>query len=564
MLNNKLNNIGDILLVNVNAQISGKVQLAQITSNIVGLTSKRTVKTEIRTTADGVFWSEWVEIPYTGYVILEEPPMDADGAFYIQIRYERTGSDTEGVLEFVDVNFTGAVEPNIFVSPTIEKSIFAETINEPELKVLENNIFKKLYYRGILPQYIIRAENSDLSEDKDFVDLWSSVAKFFGLFIRFFKRYENFNNDYSLLYEYVKQNGLYFDETKVTLEDLQYLTQHFYDQIRQRGTNMIFKRKGEVLPDGTVVPIDGEFIRLMRTRIYDELLYEVIPLDEMGWCVGKSSPLWRGTSRSKNLNKTPEDTSDFQNLNNFFISKSPNSNYYLQTYDNKKVLLLTSSNNGYVGLGRINDSQDASDKLTVVDSKMDYEITFAFNIIEGIDKNVELRFGVEGFDNSKNKLNDAFITPDGSAVSELFFDEMTINKIAGTWYYARGIIHSYSTENTNDVKTNLGFGHNLYFNNTFVRYILPKIQLVGKYLSYGRVAIWDYKIRPLVRGTNILPLKNGGVNATSLGFIQSSRIFYIYVKTNNNSLSKQEITEIVNKYLLSYNFNTIFVYISNF
>lgn len=561
MKNNKLQAIGDILLVNVNAQASGKVQLSSITSNITGLNDKRTVKTEMRITADGVFWSEWIEIPSTGNIPTQEP-LDADGAFYIQLRYERTGIEIVGDLEFVSVSFTGSVEPQIFVAPTIDKSIFSDTINELELKVLENNLFKKLYYRGILPQYIIRAENSDLKEDKDFVDLWSSVAKFFGLFIRFFKRYENFNDDYSLLYEYLKQNGLYFDETKVTLEDLQYLTQHFYDQIRQRGTNMIFKKKGDVLADGTIVPIDGEFIRLMRTRIYDELLYEVIPLDKIGWCVGQSSPMWRGTSRSENLNKTKEKTSDFEDLSNFVINKSGNSSYSLRTLGDKRVLRLTASLGGKVGLGRIDNTQDVTDNLYVVDSRMDYEITFAFYVEGGLSNTTKILFGVEGFDSSKNKLTDAFVTPNAASVTETFFDEMTVRKVAHCWYFARGIIHAYNTVNTDEIKTNLGIGTNLYFNNSFVRYILPKIQLSAVVTS--TVSIWDYKIRPLVRGTNILPIKNGVVNATSLGFIQSSRIFYIYVKTNNNSLSQQEITEIVNKYLLSFNFNTIFVYISNF
>ena len=398
MKDNKMHEIGDILLVNVNSQANGKVQLSSITSNITGLNNIRTVKTEIRFTADGVFWSDWIEVHSTGAIPAQEEPLDADGAFYIQVRYERTGTETVGDLEFVDVSFTGMVEPQIFVAPTIDKSIFSDTINEPELKILENNIFKKLYYRGILPQYIIRADNSDLKEDKDFVDLWSSVAKFFGLFIRFFKRYENFNDDYSLLYEYLKQSGLYFDETKVTLEDLQYLTQHFYDQIRQRGTNMIFKKKGDVLADGTIVPIDGEFIRLMRTRIYDELLYEVIPLEKMGWCVGQSSPMWRGTSRSENLNKTKEKTSDFEDLSNFVINKVGTASYSLATLGDKKVLRLNASgSNSKVGLGRINDTQDVSENLYVVDSRMDYEICFAFYIQSGLSDTTKILFGVEGF-----------------------------------------------------------------------------------------------------------------------------------------------------------------------
>ena len=78
------------------------------------------------------------------------------------------------------------------------------------------------------------------------------------------------------------------------------------------------------------------------------------------------------------------------------------------------------------------------------------------------------------------------------------------------------------------------------------------------------LAIWDYKIRPLVRGTNILPLKDGTINSHSLGFIQSSRIFYAYVRNNNNSQSQDEITDIIEKYLLPFNVTDIFVFMSNY
>lgn len=559
MKNNKLLAIGDILTVRVLSQMNGRVQLLSFTDNFIGVTDNRQVQKEFRLTVDDTFWTEWTEL--TNDNLAKSDSIVVDGFFTIELRYTRIGSDASGEIEFNGVKFSAHAEPKILVAPTTEGSIFADTLNEPELKVLERNIFKKLYYRGILPQYISRAANPDLKEDKDFADLWSSVAKFFGLFIRFFKRYENFNDDYSLLYEYVRQNGLYFDESKITLEDLQYLAQHFYDQIRQRGTNMIFKKKGDVLADGTIIPIDGEFIRLMRTKIYDELSYEVIPLNKMGWCVGQSSPLWRGTSQSKFLNKTKEDTEDFQNLSDFVINRTGNASYTLEQMDDKKVLLLKATAGGVTGLGRINEVQDVSENLYIMDSRMDYEITFAFRIVSNPNANSHLRFGVEGFDSSKTKLNDAFITPSGDSVSEWFFDIETLNKKKDVWYYARGIIHAYSTETVDSSPTNLGFGNNLYFNNSFLRYVLPKIQVTGT--ADTQIAIWDYKIRPLVRGTNIKPLKNAPINAMSLGFIQSSRIFFIYIKNNNNSLSQQELTEIVNKYLLPFNFNNIFVYINN-
>ena len=561
MKDNILNAIGDVLLIDVKPQITGRVHLTDFSDVVEGVTATRTVEKEFRVSPDGVFWNDWQELNAAN---LSSSEYIVDSSLTIQLRYTRTGSDSTGVIEFKSIDFMGSREAIQFVAPTISSSIFANIIGTTEMKALEENIFKKLYYRGIVPNYIPRAENSDEKEDKDYIDLFFSVARFYSMFIRFFKRFENFQDDFDLMREQVRQYGIYFDEANITLEDLQYLAQNLYDQIRQRGTEMIFKRKGYLLPNGETLQIDGEFIRLVRSKVSDELLYENIPLEKVGWCLGQCSPMYRGTAQSKFLNKTKEITEDFQNLNNFVLSKKNRGAYSLVNADGKKVLRLSIEvGGGETGLGRLDENQNVSDNLYVVDSKIDYEITFAFRINDSWDKKkTKLLFGVEGFDLLKNKLSDAFITPNGYEISEEFFlNDLTIFQ-KGIWYYARGIIHSYSSANTENLPTNLGIGNNLYFNNSFVKYFLPKIQLLSN--DSASVDIWDYKIRPLVRGTNILPLKDGTTNSHSLGFIQSSRIFYAYVRNNNNSQSQDEITDIIEKYLLPYNVTDIFVFMSNY
>ena len=562
MNDNILYAIGDVLLIDVTPKITGRVHLTDFSEVIEGVTATRTVQKEFRVSPDGVFWNSWQPLTAENLSLSEYV---VDSALTIQLRYTRTGSDSTGVIEFKSIDFMGSREAIQFVAPTISSSIFANIIGTPEMKALEENLFKKLYYRGIVPKYITRAENSDEIEDRDYIDLFFSVARFFGLFIRFYKRFEDFKNDFDLMLEQVRQYGIYFDESNINLDELQYLAQHLYDQIRQRGTEMIFKRKGYLMPNGETLQIDGEFIRLTRSKTTDELLYENMPLSKVGWCLGQSSPMYRGTSQAYYLNKTKENTQDFEKESNFLISKNDKANWSFQTYENKKVIDLNlKNNNGIVGLGRIDNNVSYKiDDLIVVDSRVDYEITFAFKITKGeSDNNNEIIFGVEGFDILGNKMNDAFITPNGESISETFFQNGFKTWIGNNWYYARGIIHSYSTSNMNESQTNLGIGTNLYFNNSFVKFILPKIQVRGG--TDLDVKIWDYKIRPLVRGTNILPLKNGEENSHSLGFIQSSRIFYSYVRNNNNSQSKDEITDIIEKYLLPYNVTDIFVFMSNY
>lgn len=559
MKDNLLNAIGDVLLIDVTPQITGKVHLTDFSDVVEGVTDTRTVHKEFRISPDGVFWNDWQELTSSN---LSSDDYIVDSSLTIQLRYTRTGSDSTGVIEFKSIDFMGSREAIQFVAHTISSSIFANIIGTPEMKALEENIFKKLYYRGIVPNYIPRAENSDEKEDKDYIDLFFSVARFYSMFIRFFKRFENFQDDFYLMREQVRQYGIYFDEANITLEDLQYLAQNLYDQIRQRGTEMIFKRKGYLLPNGETLQIDGEFIRLVRSKVSDELLYENIPLEKVGWCMRQCSPMYRGTGMSKYLNKTKELSEDFEDLSDFVLSRTGNSSYSIREYDGKKILDLKAQSYGKTGLGRQSEDTDVSDNIYVVDSRLDYEITFAFQVIGNSKQDATLIFGVEGFDSLKNKLDDAFITPNGFSVSDTFFEIKTINKKNSVWYYVRGIIHAYSTANVESSPTNIGEGTNLYFNNSFVKYILPKIQITSS--SVSEIGIWNYKIRPLVRGTNILPLKDGTTNSHSLGFIQSSRIFYSYVRNNNNSQSQDEITDIIEKYLLPFNMTDIFVFMSNY
>lgn len=560
MKDSVLHKIGDVLIVNIVPELTGYIRFSSYSEAWIGTTSAKTVLKEFRTSEDGIFWSEWSAL--TNENVTKERFV-ADGRFSIQLRFTRTGADNSGDIEFVSIQFRGSVDRIQSVFPTLSASIFADLIGTSELKELEENLFKKLYYRGILPNYIIRGANLDIDEDSDFVDVFFSVARFFAIIMRFFARFENFKNDFDLIRENVRQYGLYFDESNITLEELQYLSQHLFDEIRKRGTAMIFKRRGDNV-NGEPLPIDGELIRLLRSKPSDELLHETIPIHKVGWCLGQCSPMYSGTSQARQLNKTNEDSEDFVNLDNFVVTSSTQATKYaIQPFDNKKVLRLynTSYSTGVtVGLGRVNEDMKVStNKLIVVDSHLDYEITFAFQIVNGGGSlGNQILFGAEGFDVLGNRLSDAFITPNGGQVTETFFLESLLDWKPFNWYYARGIIHAYSSANQDKSMTNLGFGTNLYFNNSFVKYILPKIQVIG--ITVFDVKIWDYKIRPLVRGTNILPLKDSGANARSLGFIQSQEMSHYYIRNNNNSQSEDEITDIIERYLLPYNSTDIFMF----
>jgi len=647
MNENRIYNSGDSLVITIKPKQKGTAIITSYTDDVVfydkdGNVKKfsslysAALKREYRLVENGLFYSDWTRfylISGSGVINLKIKQNN-----YIQIRYtDVTDSISDGsYFEFHSITFNGDFQPEVVISPILDKSIFSSIAWTDETELLTKNLFKKLYFRGIIPTYIQRGDNLSVDEDRDYIDLFYSIARYFAIIFRFFKRFENFYNDKELMLEWLRQNEIQFDESSITLTQMQFLARHFYDEIRKRGTVMVFKRQGDVV-NGEELEIDGEFIRLIRSKRSDELLYENIPLYKLGWCLMQSSPLYRGTAFAKNLNKTKEEGEDFESLDNYQHFANKNSSVSIQQVDvvynsaivdtvafekltngqlssekvttpvlaksqtvikdlsttanfsesigniskwtvvsadtvkglttiqkitsSKKVLYCKTTGNSACGLGRYDESTDVSENLYVADPNMDYEITFMFNVqLAGND--AKIHFGVEGFDILKNKLNDAFITSDGDKVTGMFLDGLELSHFKeNQWYFVRGIIHAYSSRYVDNALLNIGFGSNLNFDNRFLKYIMPKIYLSSA--NSSSMYIWNYKIRPLVRGTNILSLKNGTENSHSLGFIQAPQIFYAYFRNNNNSQSESDITDIIERYLLPFNMTDILQFIDN-
>lgn len=559
-LNNVMAAVGDMLLVAITCDISGRVSLASFTEDLTGVSAPADVARLFRVSADGLFWSEWTEL--TNAALQAAEPVTADGMMSIEVQYIRQGGSAP--ITFNSITFQGTVEPIQFVAPTIDESIFSGVVGSEQTKRIERNLFKKLYYRGVMAQYVTRGADRNYDEDRDYVSLFSTVGRFFAMMVSFAKRFENIYNDFDMLREYVRQIGLYFDEKSVTLEELQYLASHYYDEIRKRGTAMVFARRG----DGR--PYNGEFVRLFGIEDSDELLTDNLPASKMGWCLGQASPLYRGVGGSNQLNKTRETSPDFESLDDFVttgnVSIEEIPDQYIVGYDrekktpvykNKVCLKIT----GEGGLGRGDTATPVDDRVYTADCNLSYEVSFWMKS----DGKGTLNFGVEGFNIFKTALSTGFIRLDSTQVTDYFANELPLSTLkANTWYHVRGIIHAYSTKpvtiNAPGLNIAPHLGTQLCYNNYSVEYILPKIQLGGDDAT-ATLYIWDYKIRPLVYGRNILPLKETlRVDARSNGFIQSQRLFYIFLKNNNNTMSQAQLEQIVNKYLIPYGFQPVFVY----
>jgi hypothetical protein len=537
-MDNVIFNIGDSLLIRINPKITGRVKFTGYVEDIYGLTTTRTVERRYRISTDNIFWSDWQELNADN---IKNEVLITENSLYIEIEYTRTGTDDTGYVRFNNIVFNGTHEEIEIVAPTLMSSIFSKLVGTDELQSLEQNVFKKLYYRGIVPNYITRGDNKSYTEDKDYIDFFYSVARFFSLIIRFFKRWETMSSDEEMLREQIRGYNIYFDESNITLSELQYIAGNMLSIIQQRGTEMIFVRKGDKLPNGKMAEIDGEAVRLIRSRVCDELVYDSIPKYKMGWCMRNTSPLYRGTSYAYNLNKAPNIT-----------NKEVQDNGYLsgdKIVFNDEEIEIVATNSGGIGCNI------KEDYFIAADSQMDYEVTFAFKRVTA---NGKLTFGIRGYDILKHELNDAFIHQDYRRTDNTFF-ELELDKIqSDTWYYVKGIIHAYNTEVSTNDKTNMGIGQDLVFNNYFLKYIYPQISIEN-----GDIYIKDYGIRPLVRGKNIRPLKNGSTDSVSLGFIQAYPFFYTYFRNNNNSQSVSDITDIMERYLYPFNTINLFTVLNN-
>lgn len=562
---NIIKSVEDSLIIEVVPKANGTMVLSSFNDVWENLdATKYQLNREFQIVEDDIFSTDWEEL--TGVNIAKYVVNQTETV--LRIRYTLTKIDMsapdDGLdIRFIKIDFSGSYTKKEIIAPVLSKSIFSDIAYQDATKSLQQNLFKKFYYRGIIPNYIKRGDNVDKKEDEDFYILFSTISRFFSIIFQHFKRFESFNVDIDLLRQWLVNNTICFDESKITLEKLQYLCNNLLDEIRKRGTRLMFKYEGDILQDGSTVPVDGEFVRLIRSKKENELIYENVPKQCVGWWLGKSSPMYRGvTNESRQLNKTKEMTEDFQKLSNFRAFGKGGGVVSLTNFDGHKCLKIrTTTAESKAGLGR-NDDDTSTKGIYTADPKMDYEICFNVCFADlGVTEKIS--FGVEGFDRLKAKLDDSFIQKNSDNITEMFMDEIPVrgNFIEGQWYTIRGIIHAYGSKFTESDSLNIGRGNNLVFNNSFLRYILPKVYITGH--SITATYIYNYKIHPLVRGTNIIPDRENRENSFSLGFLQPGRMFHAYFRNNNNSQSEAEISDIIEKYLLPFNSTNILTFINN-
>ena len=182
---------GDVLYIQTRPNGRGSFHITEVVLNLSGgVSDSSSVAISLRTIGNGVIKSDWFDIETlatTNETTISGLSYDVPRDNVIQIRLRRIG-DGENI-RFESFEITGGeyfidVKP----TPTIDSSMFSDINHQYETDDLENNLFKKLYFRGIVPNYINRGENRSKEEDEDYIALFSTIARFFTLIIRFFKR----------------------------------------------------------------------------------------------------------------------------------------------------------------------------------------------------------------------------------------------------------------------------------------------------------------------------------------------------------------------------------------
>lgn len=563
IVENTSSEIGDVIKIISEVPIIGLITLQDFYDSTIGETADKYFEKKFRYSIDGINYSDWVLLTPLNIQSVEVTPTDI---FYIEYSYKRVGVDPSGTLTFTS-NSLVAEQTTIECGNIYKDSIFAQFFPCYDIGVIRwcLNVTEKLYKPGIVAKYIERGRAGNLNrEDEDYLAFWRAISCLFAIIVNYARVFENFTSYSKVLKEYIKQKGLYFCNDE-EIEDLLFLMKNFYSEISLRGGQGIIKRKSDIKQ------IDGELLRLICIKECNEFLFTLTEPWKLGWCIGNSSPMYKGTYFQNQLikgyekTKNVEDLSKYPLINKEYIhhygenqeseslsesisesfSQSESYSESCLTLDYKEeVILIDNVPFGNIaGIGVDKDFDKT--KAIFINSKLDYEITFLIKQCYDISSSTSITFGCKCFDIDGNQID--LIQINNGIANNYFFTNKRLNK-SNEYYFIRGIIYSKEQTlltNIVDYILNIGYGINLQFpNNPKICSIIPYLILdnslyIDASVKSNSTFIYDFKVR-LLRTTY------------STGFIQLNNFIQTWIRNNNISYSQQEIEDIMREYLIPY------------
>jgi len=507
IIENKVTAEGDVLIIKPEVPVVGLVSLLNFVDTTVNESATDYFLKEFRYSVDaGITFSSWIELTLPN---IQSVSISKENQFVIEYRYTRVGNAPEVELEFEDILVSGEIEELPY---PIYKSIYFDdffNVNDINVYGWALNVLEKLYMKGILPEYMTRGQKTTvITEDLDFLSLWGTITHYFAILVYFARQFRDITQHQKLVESFLLNKGL--EVGNADIEEVLLLFYSYIEEIGKRGSYQITDKK----VDGYT--IDGELIRLINYEDPDEFILAHLKPEEIGWCVGISSPVWNGTENIKNLIKGYEFTKEVVDLN-----KYPLINPSYISIDGDDMLIQNVPVGSTSGIYQDGDST----KMLNVNKNLDYEVSFMCKL--GV-AGTKVTFGIKGYDESGNNVN--LLRATDGVSSNNFFTTQTF-KTLSNYYWVRGIIYNQN-ENVNTNKTMFPNGVHLKFDpNTNIKKIVPNILLDNTTgASSNSARFYNIKIRPLKT-----PLTRGqlGMKNIILGYFTNNNLTYSLNKVEN-------------------------------
>jgi len=394
------------------------------------------------------------------------------------------------------------------LSEAFDESIFSDLMVQDDSEVLNwaLNVTQKAYEKGMVNAYITRNLTENINDDDDFIDFWSAISIVFSYIVRYTRQIGLENPTQEIFFKYLEQKNL-FNCPNQDLLQLSYLAENYYNEIRKRGTNQIYKRKS-----GSTL-VDGEAMRILcySFELKDEFIFILQEPFKTGWVVNQCSPLYMGLEGLEMASKRYENQIED-------LAKYPKAGTPTIAVDNGENVIQLDSGDGISGVG--------SDFDILFNSTLPYEISF---LVKG---NGGLSFGALGSDKNGGSLNFRDVATGGD--SNLFFESHILQQTT-EFYLVKGIIFPYNFVNfpAQLIPTNLNIGNNLLSKRNH-RSLIPQIICTS-----GQILIKSLKI-------NVAFLE------WNSSFVHPANFINLVAVNRNDNLSPNQIYEGIRNYMLPY------------
>lgn len=178
-----------------------------------------------------------------------------------------------------------------------DKSIFKTFFESNDTRVLgwAINVLEKLFEPNVIPLYISR------NNEDDYNAFFLAITQFFAFIVIYARQFRQIENSDILLKKFLEEWGIVYENID-TADQRAFLFKNWINQFYERGTRDI-AAKEELNDDGSIKRLNGELRRLVGYTQPNEFIFAVLTPQDIGWCLGWSSPTWYGTETVNAVSK---------------------------------------------------------------------------------------------------------------------------------------------------------------------------------------------------------------------------------------------------------------------